>query len=91
MNCPPPPQGILYYNYTSASSNRVDTSTRYNRSNTGSRISSVTFVPASNFSGTVTVPYTGYDTAGQTYKDNLVIHVTDAAGLCITPPMWTIP
>ncbi|MEY8260169.1 Ig-like domain-containing protein [Oscillospiraceae bacterium 50-60] len=73
-------QGILYYSYTSASSNRVDTSTRYNRSNTGSRISSVTFVPASNFSGTVTVPYTGYDTAGQTYKDNLVIHVTDAAG-----------
>ncbi len=73
-------QGILYYNYTSASSNRVDTSTRYNRSSTGSRISNITFVPAANFSGTVTVPYTGYDSAGQTYKDNLVILVTDAAG-----------
>lgn len=77
---PPAAQGILYYNYTSSSSNRVDTSTRYNRSNTGTRISNITFVPASNFSGTVTVPYTGYDTAGQTYKDNLVIHVSDAAG-----------
>lgn len=73
-------QGTLYYNYTSASSNRVDTSTRYNRSNTDSRISGITFVPASNFSGTVTIPYTGYDTAGQSYKDNLVIRVSDAAG-----------
>lgn len=77
---PPAAQGILYYNYTSSSSNRVDTSTRYNRSSTGSRISNITFVPASNFSGTVTIPYTGYDAAGQTYKDSLVIHVSDAAG-----------
>ena len=77
---PPASQGILYYNYTSSSSNRVDTATRYNRSGTGSRISNITFVPASNFSGDVTVPYTGYDAAGQTYKDNLVIHVSDAAG-----------
>ena len=77
---PPASQGVLYYNYTSSSSQRVDTSTRYNRSSTSPRLSSVTFVPASNFSGTVTIPYTGYDTAGQTYKDNLVIQVTDAAG-----------
>lgn len=77
---PPASQGVLYYNYTSASSNRVDTSTRYNRGSTSPRISSVTFVPASNFSGTVTIPYTGWDTAGQSYKDNLVIHVSDAAG-----------
>lgn len=77
---PPTSQGVLYYNYTSSSSQRVDTSTRYNRSSTSPRLSSVTFVPASNFSGTVTIPYTGYDTAGQTYKDNLVIQVTDAAG-----------
>ncbi len=77
---PPASQGILYYNYTSASSSRVDTSTRYNRGNTSPRISSVTFVPASNFSGTVTIPYTGWDTAGQSYKDNLVIRVSDAVG-----------
>lgn len=77
---PPVSQGVLYYNYTSSASSRVDTATRYNRSNTDARISSITFVPASNFSGTVTVPYTGYDSAGQSYKDNLVIHVTDAAG-----------
>lgn len=73
-------KGTLYYNYTSASSNRVDTATRYSRGGTGSRISSITFVPASGFSGTVTIPYTGYDTAGQSYRDNLVIHVSDAAG-----------
>ena len=77
---PPAAQGVLYYNYTSASSNRVDTTTRYNRGNTSPRISSVTFVPASNFSGTVTIPYTGWDAAGQSYKDNLVIRVSDAAG-----------
>lgn len=73
-------EGTLYYNYTSASSTRVDTATGYNRANTAPRISSVTFVPATNFSGTVTIPYTGYDTAGETFKDNLVIHVSDAAG-----------
>ena len=77
---PPASQGILYYSYTSSSSNRVDTSTRYNRSNTGSRISNITFVSASNFSGTVTIPYTGYDTTGHSYKDDLVIHVSDQAG-----------
>lgn len=73
-------QGTLYYNYTSASSNRVDTETRYSRGSTSPRISGVTFVPAGNFSGSVTIPYTGWDTAGQSYKDNLVIHVSDAAG-----------
>ena len=77
---PPASQGILYYSYTSSSSSRVDTSTRYYRSGTGSRISSITFVPAGSFSGTVTVPYTGYDTQGVSYKDELVIHVSDAAG-----------
>ncbi len=74
-------QGVLYYSYTSSSSSRVDANTRYNRSNTGSRISYITFVPAAGFSGDVTIPYTGYDTAGQSYKDDLVIHVTDAAGV----------
>lgn len=77
---PPAAQGILYYNYTSASSNRVDTTTRYNRSGSGSRIAGITFVPATGFSGNVTIPYTGYDTAGRSYKDNLVIRVSDAAG-----------
>lgn len=73
-------EGILYYSYTSSSSSRVDTGTRYNRSNSGTRISRITFVPAKGFSGTVTIPYTGYDTSGQSYKDNLVIHMSDSAG-----------
>lgn len=78
-NLPPASEGILYYNYTSSSSSRVDTGTDYRRSS-GSRISNITFVPAGGFSGTVTVPYTGYDTSGQSYKDNLVIRVSDEAG-----------
>lgn len=72
-------QGILYYNYSSSSSSRVDTSTRYHRSS-GSRISNISFVPAEDYSGTVTIPFTGYDTAGDTFAGNLIIEVTGESG-----------
>lgn len=73
-------EGVLYYNYTSSSSQKVNTSTNYYRNSTSPRISGITFVPASNFSGVVTIPYIGYDSSGQTDEDNLVITVSDAAG-----------
>ncbi len=71
--------GILYLNYTSSSSTRVSTGRNYYRNSTP-RISNITFVPARNYSGTVTIPFTGTNTSGATFSGNLVIHVDDSLG-----------
>lgn len=76
-------EGTLYYNYssnTNSSRTYVNTGTRYYRSSSP-RISYITFVPAEDFNGTVTIPYTGRDTNGNTYTGNLFIHVSDSANL----------
>ena len=68
--------GRLYLNYASASNTgtQVTTGRNYYRGSTP-RISSITFVPASNFSGTVTIPYTGTNVSGTSFSGSLVIHV----------------
>lgn len=71
--------GILYYNYTSSSSTRVTTSTSYYR-NSSPRIANITFVPARDYRGTVTIPFTGRNTSGNTFTANLVIRVDDETG-----------
>ena len=71
--------GILYLNYSSSSSTRVTTDRNYYRNSTP-RISDITFVPASNYSGTVTVPFTGTTTTGTTFSGDLILHVDDGAG-----------
>ena len=71
--------GILYLNYSSSSSTRVTTDRNYYRNSTP-RISDITFVPASNYSGTVTVPFTGTTTTGSTFSGDLILHVDDGAG-----------
>ena len=77
-------EGVLYYDYSSAGDpgDRVTTSTRYYRtsSNSQPRLDRVSFVPASGFTGTVSIPYTGYDTSGGRFTDTLVIHVTENSG-----------
>ena len=74
-------EGTLYYDYTSRNhyGSKVSDTTRYYR-NSSPRISDITFVPADGFSGTVTIPYTGYDTAGDSFTGNLVIRVADEDG-----------
>ncbi len=56
-------RGTLYYNYTSSSStgSRVSESTRYYRSGTSPMLSKVSFVPKSGYTGTVSIPFIGYD------------------------------
>lgn len=71
--------GILYLNYTSSSSTRVAASRRYYR-NSSPYISDISFVPATNYSGTVTIPFTAANTAGDTFSGTLVIHVVDGVG-----------
>lgn len=71
--------GVLYLNYTSSSSTRVTTGRNYYRNSTP-RISNISFVPARNYSGTVTIPFTGTNTSGTTFTGDLVIHVDDSLG-----------
>ncbi len=72
--------GTLRYNYSSSSStgNAVSASTSYYRSSSP-YLSNVTFVPASGWSGTAAISYTGYDTGGQRYTGSVSVEVKPAA------------
>ncbi|HWP80162.1 MAG TPA: S-layer homology domain-containing protein [Candidatus Acidoferrum sp.] len=69
-------QGKLYYNYTSSSSYdaAVKATDQYYRS-TNPSLSKVTFVPASGYTGTVTVNYTAWDVGDVTYTGKIVLTV----------------
>lgn len=71
--------GTLYLNYRNSSSTKVTTGRNYYRSGTP-RISDITFVPSSGYSGTVTIPFTGTTTGGTTFSGDLILHVDDGAG-----------
>ena len=71
--------GTLYLNYRNSSSTKVTTGRNYYRNSTP-RISNITFVPASNYRGTVTIPFTGTSTTGATFSGDLILHVDDGAG-----------
>lgn len=68
--------GTLYLNYTSSSSTQAAAGRNYYR-NSSPWISDISFVPARNYSGTVTIPFTGASTNGESFSGNLVIHVGD--------------
>ena len=70
--------GTLYYNYRGAGNydSRVDSATRYYFSGVPG-IGSVTFVPASNTTGRVAIPYTGYGIGGTTFTGTLYISMDD--------------
>lgn len=78
-------EGILYYDYESSSrpGERVTVSTRYYRNGSSSQLQLelVSFVPAAGFTGTVSIPYTGYDVSGGKYTDKLTIHVDEGADI----------
>lgn len=84
VDLPDASQGTLYYNYKSSSNygSTVSASTRYFRSSKSEpEIEKLTFVPADGFTGTVTIPYTGYPTgSGQRYEGDIVIRVSGTAG-----------
>lgn len=68
--------GTLYYNYVSFSGtgSRVSASTSYYRTGTNS-ISGVTFVPASGYNGTVSIPFSGYDDSGARFSGTVSVTV----------------
>ncbi|MBQ9348396.1 MAG: S-layer homology domain-containing protein [Oscillibacter sp.] len=68
-------RGTLYYQRTTP----VETGTRYYRTSSGSRplLRELSFV-AGSWSGTVTIPFTGYD--GESFEGKLVFKLTGSSG-----------
>ncbi|MDO4481940.1 MAG: S-layer homology domain-containing protein [Bacillota bacterium] len=70
--------GTLYYDYSSSQSSpvKVGSSTRYYRTGSGKNlIGNITFVPKTDYTGTVTIDYTAYDSEGDKFEGNVVIKV----------------
>lgn len=80
FDLPAEDKGILYLDYTSAAlfEARITATEKY-YANTYPGISRITFVPAEDFSGTVSIPYTGYTAEHHAYWGMLTIHVRDAS------------
>lgn len=72
---PPSSAGTLYYGYTSVfNQSTVSSSTPY-FVGTAPYLDYVTFVPANNYTGTVTISYTGYDSNGNPATGYIEINV----------------
>lgn len=69
-------QGVLYYNYTgeAAYAEKVIDGTQYFRTRSP-YIDSITFVPASGFTGSVRIDYRAVDTAGLAYNGRATVSV----------------
>lgn len=71
-------QGILYEQYVNEYNYRkeVSASTDYNASSRSPYIGDVTFVPADGFTGSVNIPFVGYDVEGNSYLGTVQVNVT---------------
>ncbi len=80
FSLPSSSKGTLYYDYTSSSNygSTVDTRTKYYYSGSSSKsyLSKVTFVPANNTTGTVTIDFTGLNDNGRSFSGTVSIDYT---------------
>lgn len=76
FDLPSSSQGTLYYNYTSGSSydSKVSASKSYYRS-ASPYLDRVTFVPRADFTGTVSIPFTGWSTSNERFEGTVEIGV----------------
>ena len=90
LDLPASLEGTLYYDYSGSGSyaSRVSDTTRYYRSSSP-QISRITFVPAQGFTGTVSIPYTGYDRDGGRFTGTVRITVGSTYGTDVV--RYTIP
>ncbi|MEA4934712.1 MAG: S-layer homology domain-containing protein [Lawsonibacter sp.] len=65
-------RGILYYN----GSTKVTSGNSYYRTGSSRLLEDVSFIPDKNFTGTVSIGYTGYDTKGTSFSGTIQIKVT---------------
>lgn len=78
---PPAAQGTLYYRYDNGDyDSKVTSSKCYYRSGSP-YLDQVTFVPARNFSGVVSIPFTGRGTNGEDFSGQLEIGVDTGSDL----------
>ena len=70
-------EGTLYHGYRSASSvgTVVKTDTNYYSGTRNPRLDRITFVPAEDFTGSVYIPFTGWDQDGNRFPGTLEINV----------------
>ena len=66
-------RGVLYYDGDS----RVNNSTAYYRSGSGRRLEDISFIPDDDFTGTVSIPFTGYSTDGDRFDSTIRILVSN--------------
>ncbi len=78
FNLPSTYYGKLYYDYNSASNydSLVKSTTEY-YDNADPKISDVTFVPKTNYTGTVSIKYTAYDKDGDSYTGIIKIVIDE--------------
>lgn len=67
-------QGTLYYDYGSSTAEKVSSSKSYYRSSIP-YLSRVSFVAASDYTGMVTIPFTGWSSGGTTFSGSVTIRV----------------
>lgn len=75
-------QGTLYYNWSSSSrpGSRVYAGDSYYYGTATPRLDRVTFAAAEGFAGTVSIPFTGQDTAGNRFSGTVEISVGNNGG-----------
>ena len=90
LSLPAALEGTLYYDYSGSGSSAtpVSDTTRYYRSSSP-QISKITFVPAQGFTGTVSIPYTGYDTDGRRFTGT--VEITVGSGVSVKDPDSVFP
>lgn len=87
-------EGKLYYRYSSSSSSTgtVSASSSYYYSTSGSnRIDNVYFTAASNYTGTVSIDYTGFSTSGARFTGTVEVDVTYHYGTVLSYDATALP
>ena len=80
-----PSSGALYLNYTTSGTTTSAVNTPVSLASLGT----VTFVPTTNYTGTVTIYFTGYLTTGTTVTGTVTITVGTGSGVTYTTAMNT--
>ena len=73
FSLPSSSQGKLYYGYGTSQQTPVTVTSKYTVS---THLQYISFLPKAGFSGTATISYTGYDTAGASYNGTITVTVT---------------
>ncbi len=82
-------RGILYSNYGLSGQSKVSSTTKYYSDD----IDEISFVPYTNYSGTVAIAYTGFNSRGESYTGEIEIQmiklVTDAGDIIYKTGSYT--